>query len=161
MTDAAIKNATERRDALAAEINQLQDTLDERRKELAHVIQFIKDWSDFAGVPTPEAEPKVENPPREIVGTHAARIIELRDRPISRTELFQTLKAIDIEIRGKDPEMVLSTMMWRMQDTFVRIPGHGYWLRNRPCPAVGYKPGDIPMSSKKQEALANAFEKLI
>jgi hypothetical protein len=105
-------------------------------------------WSPGPGpgpVPTP---PK--NPSRQAVGEMAKTIIVNSRRPVPRSELFQALANAGLIIHGKNPEMVLSTMMWRMQEEFVRIPGHGYWLRNSPHFEVGYFPGQ-PVQSDQED----------
>jgi hypothetical protein len=81
-----------------------------------------------------------KNPDRATVGKNARDIISAARRPVLRTELFQELAQRGLVLHGKDPEMVLSTMMWRMQDQFVRLAGHGYWLRELPWPLAGYEP---------------------
>ena len=66
-----------------------------------------------------------------------------------RKALLKAVTERGIILSGKDPEMVLSTMMWRMQDEFVRLPRWGYWLKNRPYepaeydPLVPYPPEDV------------------
>lgn len=53
MSDKALENAMGRRDELAGRINQAQQQIDEWRRELGRVNQFIQEWHDFAGVPMP------------------------------------------------------------------------------------------------------------
>lgn len=43
-------------------------------------------------------------------------------------------------INGKDPQMVLSTMLWRKRDQVARVNGGGYWLAEVPNEAAGYDP---------------------
>ncbi|CAN5285842.1 hypothetical protein BH09PSE1_BH09PSE1_11650 [soil metagenome] len=53
---------------------------------------------------------------------------------MTRKRLFEELAHHDIVIQGANPEMVFSTMLWRMQDRFERIPKRGYWLTGVPVP---------------------------
>jgi hypothetical protein len=157
VSDAAYQNAVKRRDELAAKINQLNQELDTARKELQRVDGFIQAWREFAGMDEDtsdlltysakqknpaagESVSRPDNPPRELVGDKAEEIIVERNKPVSRSDLFNALKERGIEIKGKEPEMVLSTMLWRMPDRFVRLRGYGYWLKGRPYPPAAYAP---------------------
>ncbi|AWL92695.1 hypothetical protein CIT37_11090 [Bradyrhizobium ottawaense] len=158
MADSALENAERRRDALAGEINALQQEIETKRKELERVKQFISDYMAFSSPtgelqftlkppPAPVAKKgkQTANPDRKIVGDHVERLLRKLGHPIPRDDLFMALKLDGVEIVGKDALMVLSTMMWRMQERFVRIPGKGYWLKWEPCPAVGYIPPPAPL----------------
>lgn len=92
--------------------------------------------------PSPLPPPPPKNPDKAQVGAVAKVLIVEQGRPLTRSELFQRLKGAGINIYGKDPEMVLSTMMWRLKDDFVRLPRHGYWLKVLPYPPAEYLPGD-------------------
>jgi hypothetical protein len=164
VTDTALSNAKARLTELSAEMLNLQTKTSELRQEKARVEQFIADWNAFAGIisdPESSSSPKSSNPHRVVVGNIAEKTIKQAGRPIPRTDLFAALNAAGLHITGKDPEMVLSTMMWRMQDRFVRIPRFGYWMRDRPCAVANYKPGDIPDTRKtggKADDFADANE---
>jgi hypothetical protein len=151
VADIALENAEKARDALAAEINSLQQQIESKRKELERVKSFIDDYMafsagglkfEFGPPPQPKAKKgkKTSNPDRQLVGEYAEAILRGTDRPMLREDLFASLKQRGVEITGKDPLMVFSTMMWRMRDRFVRLQGQGYWLANEPCPAAGYYP---------------------
>jgi hypothetical protein len=100
-----------------------------------------------------------KNPERSVVGKHAREIITVTKRPVPRNELFTLLGLRGINIVGKDPEMVLSTMMWRMKDDFVRLAGHGYWLKELPWQPAKYEPGIEPQRDDEDLELAlNAFQ---
>lgn len=153
--DMAYRNASAKRDALAAEINQLQQRLEACRRELSRVDTFLRDWSEFAGthldaqfveaVDTVEKSVQVRrtrprNPRKEDVVAKAVQIIESNGQPMSRAELSAALAGHGIVLQGTDPDMVLSTMLWRMQDKIVRLPNHGYWPTNKAYPPAGYDP---------------------
>lgn len=153
MTDAAYENAVKRREALENEMKSLSERTNAVRSELARVERFMADWKVFSGavdfesvassqpataMPTPRMRPK--NPPKEEVGDRAAELIRAVGRPLSRPELFDRLKGAGVILHGKDPAVVLSTMLWRMKDRFVTLPGYGYWLRSQPYAPADYDP---------------------
>jgi len=78
------------------------------------------------------------NSPKEAVAVTARALIEAHGEPMSRTDLYRELIVQGLTIEGKDPEMVLSTMLWRMgpKTGLVRLKGGGYWLADRPI--AGY-----------------------
>ena len=71
----------------------------------------------------------------------ARQIIAVAGRPVSRGELFPRLRELGINIDGKHPQMVLSTMLWRMRDQVVRL-AEGYWLAEEPYPPLAYDPAN-------------------
>jgi hypothetical protein len=80
------------------------------------------------------------NPRKEDVVETAMVILALEGAPMSRTALFNALKHHGVILQGADPEMVLSTMLWRMRDKIVRLKGGGYWLAECPWEPAGYLP---------------------
>jgi hypothetical protein len=184
MSDEALKNAESRRDELAKLINDAQQQIEQWRKELGRIEGWIKEWHQFAGsgqydtvhadvVATISAQ-KIPNTKKEVVAEFARKIIEERGEPVSRSDLYRVLtKAHGFRIAGSDPEMVLSTMLWRTRDAFniVRLSkGGGYWLKERPWKAVGYDPDDDdipqiadnrdPVEAGRQKAEADIFDNL-
>jgi hypothetical protein len=166
--DLAYRNAMRKRDDLAAEINKLQERLGQAREELARVDGWIAVWREFAGVSEQSgtdtapvdsgdaalvARPK--NPTKEEVAEVAREIIRDADQPLMRADLFQRLQARGIVLHGKDPEMVLSTMLWRMRSRIVRLRGGGYWLADVPNSDVGYDPQNRAVIA---EAVVHAME---
>jgi hypothetical protein len=110
--------------------------------EAAELDQWIAGWHKLMGT-TPKATAaerivlnppqrtrRPKNPDREDVVNQSLQIIRERGTPQPRKELFDALAMRDIKIQGKDPEMVLSTMLWRSQDKIVRLPNHGYWPKD-------------------------------
>lgn len=152
MTDTAIRNALRRREELVRRIKECEAQIASARSALNDVEAFISAWFEFADEPAkiaiqselgevnirPEPATKYVNPPRSKVGDAVERILRYEGRPLPRRPLFLKLREAGVEIQGKDPEMVFSTMMWRMQDRFVRLKEHGYWLKDEPCPEIGY-----------------------
>lgn len=159
MGDAALDNAHSRRGALAAQINVQQQRLEELRRELQLVDEFIARWHTFAVLAADEplirSEVSVDNssenekrrrpvnPSRESVGNVVEALLKEWGRPASRRRLFDELPNHDIHLQGRDPEMVFSTMLWRMQDRFERVPKRGYWLKGVPVPDNSDVPDDL------------------
>ena len=180
MSDAAIKNARAHQDALASRINTLQQELDGLRTELRDVRTFIAQWHRFAGEEdetanvqgehtqnTTSIQPvdnedgakrtKRSNPKKEVVAEVARRIITERGEPMPRAALFAALKENGIELEGAEPEMVLSTMLWRTQKQggpIIRLRGGGYWPADRPNAEAGYHPtGSRTLGGERYEPL--------
>lgn len=156
MADAALENAMARRGHMidrltevANEINALIEKHGAMRSELEDVEGFIRMWHRMAGTQPPATlEQKVavegaeggkrirpKNPPREDVATACVSYILDADRPMGRAELLEKLTEDGIIIRGKDPAMVLSTMLWRSKDVVRRLRKGGYWLAQAPLPS--------------------------
>jgi hypothetical protein len=162
VTDKALKNAERKRDSLAAEINSLAQRMEEIKRDLDKIDAWIEQWHELTGTlaaaETPDsasfygsvsggAEQKKRraagNPKKEDVAEAARRVIQERGEPVSRADLFKALAERGVEIvSGSDPEMVLSTMLWRMQDQIVRLKSGGYWLAERPYPPAAYDPAN-------------------
>lgn len=153
MTDTAIRNAAALKDGLESEIRALEQKIREKKDELERTKAFISAWHAFADESskkrvsdlfpvhdTSGQQQKPQNPKKEFVAARVAEIIREAGVPKSRAELFKALKAQGIVLQGKNPEMVLSTMLWRSSDTIVRLPSHGYWLADVPYDPAGYDP---------------------
>ena len=169
MSDLALKNAEAKRDGLAYQIKEAIQQVEDLRRELRTVEDFIRAWHEFAGAGIPPtvshtnvqplaewkkikilpADPK--NPSRDEVRVAVRAILKMAKAPVPRQNLFNELKNRGLEIFGKDPEMVLSTMMWRMQDEFVRLRNFGYWFRDLPFEPAEYNP-PIPSSEDVENA---------
>lgn len=59
-------------------------------------------------------------------------------RPIPRGELVNRLSDNGTPVPGKDKSKNLGTIMWRLQDRFVNLAGHGYWIKGEPFPLANY-----------------------
>lgn len=151
MSDKAIENAMRHRDDLAKQINQAQQQIEEWRRSIAETDAFIATWRRFAGEdagpppppppPPPPADEEAgmprrrkatKNSKKEEVAEFARQLITDAGRPLSRAELFDGLTGLGLTIEGADPQMVLSTMLWRMKDRVVRLEKGGYWLTEVP-----------------------------
>lgn len=157
MSDAALANAHTRRGTLAAKITAQQQHLEALRRELQLVDEFIARWHTFAeledGAPLSCVDSPVDksvekekrtrplNPSRDEVGAVVEALLREWGRPASRARLFAEMPAHGLNIQGTNPEMVFSTMLWRMRDRFERLPKRGYWLKGEPVP--GEVPSDL------------------
>ena len=138
------------------EISRIKSKIGDSERELGRLRAFVETWHELAGTPPSaldthaaflseflDTEPKKirpRNPDRELVVNSALEIIIERGKPQTRRELFDALTERGIEILGKDPEMVLSTMLWRSKDQIVRLPPHGYWPKDRIYRPALYEP---------------------
>lgn len=169
MNDAARLNAIAKRDAALEQIVQCEERIKALRAEVSRAEDFLRLWTEFAvdsgenvdngetvqnapeshGDGTPRPRPK--NPKKEDVAEAAREAIRERGKPIQRDELFHLLTERGWNIQGRDPEMVFSTMLWRMQDRVVRIPKFGYWLPEEPFPEANYDP-NVPHPGDEESA---------
>ncbi|WP_375598313.1 hypothetical protein [Devosia sp. Naph2] len=94
-----------------------------------------------------DLDPPARNPKKEEVAKVAREIIEEAGHPLNRGDLFQRLQSKGIDLQGANPQMVLSTMLWRAGEKagIVRLKrsGGGYWLKERPWPDAGYDPESV------------------
>jgi hypothetical protein len=156
---------------IAREKNVIADSqakIVSHEKQLADLQSWISMWHKLTGTENPTASERIENvsaqksirpknPDREIVVNAVMAIIAQRGRPQPRKDLFEALiDNFGIELKGKDPEMVLSTMLWRSKDDVVRLPGYGYWIKGLQWDEGQYYPsgqgGDLlDMAAKEPE----------
>jgi hypothetical protein len=150
MSDSALENAMARRDILASEISSREAEIKEKRSEIERLNKWIKTWHDLSGIPAPDPVANVpdtafapwqRNPKKEQVARMAVRILKETGKPMPRHELYEALKARGVTLLGSDPEMVLSTMLWRMRKVITRLPKLGYWPIEEPYPEGSYHPG--------------------
>jgi len=151
-----LQNAIARQNEAREGIAEAHKAIAEWEGVLAQSERFIADWVEFSGEPLPEGilnvsknedetsektvEKKVKNSPKEEVAERACEAISDAGKPLSRNELYGVLPAMGIVIEGKDPPVVLQTMLWRMKERIVHLKGHGYWPRDRPYVPAAYFP---------------------
>jgi hypothetical protein len=175
VTDKALENAERKRDSLAAEINSLARRLEELKRDIVILDDWISRWHEFAGrdgaaaVASVSAEPAqtaarlartTGNPSKENVAAKVKELILERGAPIARNDLFEALESRGIIIRGADPKVVLGTMLWRTED-IIRLRGHGYWLKNRSFEPAGYNPKKPPFEDTMSEHAKGEFEDIL
>lgn len=178
MSDLALDNASIRRDEVMVRlakakqaVAQAQSQVQSARDDLDKIDQFIALWHEFAGVEVEAADGPEEalepvahstteprrgkrprgNPKKELVAQVSREIIDANGAPMLRAPLFAAVRERGLEIKGADPEMVFSTMLWRMPETIIRLPEVGYWLVERPYAPVNYMPGAPRTMIDKEE----------
>lgn len=72
----------------------------------------------------------------ERVKNAAVRVIREAGRPLQRGELTDRIQRY-VKIESADPANYVSTVIYRDEDTFVKIDGRGYWLKGLPLPPSG------------------------
>lgn len=142
MTKESFEVALKKRSELQERIQRLNEETERIRREVAdlrHELGYVEGFIAATYQQMSEAARRTEktriesaplpviNPDRQEVVTAALGEIKRAGRPLSRSELFARLAEQGIEIKGKDPLMVLSTMLWRTKDRIIRHPGIGYW----------------------------------
>lgn len=159
MSDRALANAEAKRNQLVDRKRQLLVELTDIDEQVGQIDRFIKAWhafaedepqkavenlSDSGANKTATSEPvnrkATGNSRKEDVAATARRVILERGAPITRDDLYDLLTAEGLVIQGKDPQMVLSTMLWRMRDQIARVKGGGYWPADIPNEEIGYDP---------------------
>jgi hypothetical protein len=168
MADQAYENAMRKREDAIARVRAAESDLGNARAELERVDAFIQQWHEFAGTPILDRDPVVvhypkrRNPKKEEVADLAYEIIKEHGEPMSRSELYEKLQERGMVLNGNDPEMVLSTMLWRSQAKIRRLPKYGYWMTDTPYVSAGYTPGQpIAVDDEEQAMLAADSEQLL
>lgn len=89
-----------------------------------------------------------------------ANVISDIGMPMRRGDLVQEIERRNVAIPSVDKERYLGTILWRNHGRFINLEGHGYWLRGRPCPEVGYTPDpDAPLDPiDRAEIETESFE---
>lgn len=157
MSDVALENAKALKIKALSEIARLEAELRGWHDRISMADQFIDQWNAFASgepvipvesapveqnkpAPSPVKRKAIRNSKKEDVAEETRRIISERGAPVGRSDLFKTLIERGFTIEGTDPEMVLSTMLWRMRVRVVRVKNGGYWLAEVPNAEIGYDP---------------------
>jgi hypothetical protein len=167
----AYEAASRRRDELAKEINDTQQRIEALRIELRSTDTFLDQWRKFAGLERAEppmaiahlaVQHRPKNPKKEDVVEASRRIVSEHGSPLGRSELYKKLGERGIVLNGSDPEMVLSTMLWRSKERIIRLPRCGYWMTERPYPIARYSPGrPIAEDDEEQAMMAAGSEDLL
>jgi hypothetical protein len=156
MSDIAIQNAVAARDEGLEKIAEAEALIKEWRAKVARAERFIADWQEFSGQVAPAAPTlsasesggdtttaKASNPKKEEVAEAALEILSERGVPMSRDDLLSALSLKGIHIHGKDPLVVLQTMLWRMRERIVHLKGFGYWPKDVTYAPAAYDPAAL------------------
>ncbi|KWV43855.1 hypothetical protein AS026_19490 [Rhizobium altiplani] len=137
---------------LVTGMNQILTTLQSLDGKIQDVVAESieaqnKDTEDTPQKPAlvfPRTAIATHNPRKEEIAKISREIIEASDAPVSRAALFEALADRSIIISGKNPHMVLSTMLWRAgaEEGIINLKGYGYWLKDRDYPEGNYRAGD-------------------
>jgi hypothetical protein len=152
MTDAAIQNARSQRDEYLERIKKLEQSIARTKGQLVEINKFINLWEKFNSKSVHQSDPvddtpetpkvrhrvrtlsppaNLKNPKKEEINQHVESLLDSDLVAVSRAELYKRLVDSGVEIQGTNPEMILSTMLWRMQgkSDVVRSKGGGYILK--------------------------------
>ena len=168
MAEDAIKSAESLRNQLVSDLTSAKARVRELEQLVTVATSFVAQLRDFergvvvqsansggtsgvgaglvpgaAGASLAESAPKVKNSRKEEVASGARVLIEEAGRPLSRSEIFASLTRLGYIIDGSEPEMVLSTMLWRAGEAagVTRLKrGGGYWLLEQDWPDAKYFP---------------------
>lgn len=159
MENSAFDKAVLRREELQQKVRELNLEVKFTENEIAQLTSFINLYIELSkpveativrhlqpirraiDLSVPEKPRKATgNSKKEEVAEAARAIIEARGEPVSRADLFKEIVSQGYTIKGTDPEMVLSTMLWRMHDRVTRLKSGGYWLTDKPSPDGSYTP---------------------
>lgn len=149
MPDDAISNALSKRADLEGRIAKAEEVIKRSKAQILEINRFIKQWEKFSGRSAEDIQltksltsdadlsgrlsiTEAANPKKEVVAEAAIQILEEAGRPMSRADLYAALQSRGILINGSNPEMVLSTMLWRTRDAFgiQRLKSGGYALQS-------------------------------
>ena len=72
---------------------------------------------------------------------------------MSRDDLFAALTEKGVIIHGKEPPVVLQTMLWRMSDRIIHLKGFGYWSKDQAYEPAAYDPVAFDAHAKDIERL--------
>jgi len=151
MSDEAILNALARRADLESKIAKAEEAIRRSRSQIIEITKFIRQWEKFSGKTADQiinasalqnnmdfsrssatsiSLSSNQNPKKEKVAGEVIHILENAGKPLSRAELFKRLQSRGITLHGGNPEMVLSTMLWRTRNAFdiIRLKSGGYAL---------------------------------
>lgn len=152
--DNSLRKAADRLVIIKEEIHVLQQEAREIESALAVMRRFGAELplEGAAALHMPQKETLVPDlfPKAEQSGmsqaefeVQAAKLILEEARPLMRSELLTRFAAIGKPLPGNDPLKTAGTKLWRARERFVNLRGAGYWLRDRPLPALGYTPNSM------------------
>lgn len=134
--------------------NSIQSMIVSREKELKELLKqynevcyLIDSFPQMNVNSGDKQEQKVSklktksNSDKKDVADGAYKLVKMRGEPIKRDELYDLLIAQGYVIEGRNPQMVLSTMLWRVKDSgLIRLNGGGYWIKEQRYEPAGYFP---------------------
>lgn len=153
MKNRDLKSAKILKNNVLSMIHARQDEIKELERQYRELESFIDSYPhshmDFGDKSEQKKNNTNTNSKKEDVAAGAYKLVKMRGQPIKRDELFDLLINQGFVITGKNPQMILSTMLWRAKDSgLVRLKGGGYWLKEQSYEPAGYHPERKPYKSK-------------
>jgi len=159
-----------------AQIARLSENKNKMSERLNRARGFVIAWHEFAGLPKPvdilelslpeeviahkNSRPSnvtriANNPKKEIVAIATLQLVNERGHPIPRPELRELLASRGLDVRGADPLVTLSTMLWRAGPRvgLLHLKGYGYWDGTKPYEPAGYAPGTVVIDELDQNTI--------
>lgn len=126
------------RSAILSRVESLQSSLADAKSMLSHIDELLLSIAHLIHeAPSEGSRPLAQkkatgNPKKEAIAQEVHAYLRAAGGPLSRSELFSRLADNGFIIHGTNPEMVLSTMLWRTADQFgiERLGSGGYGLKS-------------------------------
>lgn len=155
----AIRAALAAKADAEARIKKYERRIRQAKDDIVEINTFIRGWEKFSGkivddvrafqpsrdkngcvatVKGQHARGGAVNSTKEEVTETAKSILSQAGKPLSRSDLLARLIEREMTIKGKDPAMVLTTMLWRTKATsgIERLKSGGYRLKDDADPAA-------------------------
>jgi len=140
--DSAIAAAKEKRQKLLAEI-ALVDQYIKLHEQLfgengsgtiANEADVVGDGKDLV-----RAVRRRNNPKK--IAERAKKVILEAGHPIQRGDLVRRIEESGLPIHSNDKGKYIGTVLWRNDDVFTNVEGHGYWIKDKDLPltTLGWK----------------------
>lgn len=147
MKTMGLKNIKMLKTNILSMIHTRQEEIKALQKQYNEIEQFIDCYPHSLvenGDKQVQKENKKKTKPnsnKENVASAAYKLVKMRGEPIKRNDLYDLLIEQGLVIDGKNPQMILSTMLWRVKDSgLIRLNGGGYWLKNEKYAPANYLP---------------------
>lgn len=153
--DTAYRNALARKRELEAELARVDDFLrlyqefagrspSADETAAAHHTEFVQgkllQEEQLAPGAPPASRSNRKTGSREEFARVARQVLLDTGRPMSRSEIADAVMARGVHVGGKDKAANVGTLMWRMNDRFVNLPGLGYWPKDVEYSPARYSP---------------------
>ncbi|MER9432972.1 hypothetical protein [Mesorhizobium sp. M0408] len=110
------------------------------------------DFTPLRSHPPSTTDRPSRNLPRKRMSQVVTQILTERQKPMTRNEMVDALELKGIPVAGVDPPKAIGTILWRMRDEFVNLPGWGYWLIGEDFAPAAYKGlGQAPLGEAEDD----------
>ena len=123
---------------------EIEKKIKDLTKELSDIEKVLKAAEEMAAKLTQTPEPQAKKAgssgsqrvrsgarPAQVVAA-AKQILSSAAAPMTRSELLDKLRHMNVQIVGANPANTLGTTLSRHKDIFRNIEGFGYWLTDKP-----------------------------